>query len=98
MRRVYVAHKYEGKKENKQRVEKIIKQLVKENPETLYMSPIHTTGFLYNDVPYEKGMEYCYELMSLCDELLLTEDWEDSRGCRLEKKFAEEKGIPIKTK
>ncbi len=96
MKKVYVAHRYEGKEENKQRVEQIIKQLVKDNPDTLYISPIHCTGFYYHDIPYEDGMEYCFELLQMCEELLLTDDWENSRGCKLEKQFAEEKGIPIR--
>jgi len=41
MKKVYVAHPYGGEEENKQKVETIIKRLVKENPDNLYVSPIH---------------------------------------------------------
>jgi hypothetical protein len=96
MKRIYVAHPYGGKPENKNKVERIVKDLARENPLILYISPIHATGFLYNDVDYLTGMDYCFELLSLCDELILCEGWENSRGCNMEKAFAEKHGIPIR--
>lgn len=96
MKMVYVAHPFGGREENKAEVEEIIKSLVKENPETFYVSPIHATGFMYFDVSYERGMAYCFELLKSCDELLLCEGWGNSRGCNLERRYATEHGIPIK--
>jgi hypothetical protein len=96
MKKVYVAHPYSGLEENKQKVEAIVKQLVKQDPDTLYISPIHTTGFYYFDISYEKGMEHCEELLWSCDELLLCDGWENSRGCKLEKAMAESWSMPIR--
>jgi|LSQX01.2.fsa_nt_gb hypothetical protein len=59
-------------------------------------SPLHATGFLYNDVDYIDGMEHCFEALSRCDELWLCGNWRDSRGCNMEYAFAKGKGIPIK--
>ncbi len=95
MKRVYVAHPYGGNEENKLKVEDLVRKMVKNDSDILYISPIHSTGYLYNDVEYEKGMEYCFELLSICDELLLCEGWENSRGCKMEKAYAEKYGIPI---
>jgi len=95
MKRIYVAHPYGGKPENKEKVENIIKELAIKDPLTLYISPIHAVGYLYNDVDYLQGMDYCFELLSLCDELILCKGWENSRGCNMEKAFAEKHGIPI---
>ncbi len=95
MKRVYVAHPYGGNEGNKTKVESIVRTMVRTNPDILYISPIHAVGYLYNDVKYLVGMEYCFELLRSCDELVLCEGWEDSRGCKLEKKFAENNGIPI---
>lgn len=95
MKRAYVAHPYAGKEGNKKSVEEIIKFLSINNPETVYFSPIHAFGYLYNDVSYKKGIEYCFEFLKSCDELILCEGWKSSRGCNLEKKFAEDHGIPI---
>lgn len=86
MRKVYVAHPYGGKEENKESVEEIIRGLVRSEEEknTVYLSPIHALGFLYDDVTYEKGMEYCLELLGDCNELFLCPGWEQSRGCNME--------------
>ena len=95
MKKVYVAHPYGCNHAERADVERIIKALVKADPDTLYISPIHTTGFMYADVPYLKGIEWCYELLSMCDVLLLTGHWDTSPGCMLEKTYAEKHGIPI---
>ena len=88
MEKVYVAHPYGGEEENKQKVEEIIKQLIQNNPDTLYVSPIHCTGFYYHDVTYEKGMEYCFKLLDMCDTLLLCGNWKHSTGCCMEYGYA----------
>ena len=95
MKRVYIAHPYNGELKNKDNVEKIIRKLATKNPNVLYISPIHTIGFLYNDVTYNHGMDYCIELLSLCDELLLCQRWKTSTGCLIEKSYAEKNGIQI---
>lgn len=96
MKRVYVSHPYLGNPENKAKVEGIIIGLMQTHKDTLFVSPMRGLGFLYKVLPYEKGMELCYELLSMCDELWLCPGWEESRGCRLEKEFAETKGMPVK--
>ena len=42
------------------------------------------------------GMEHCFEALSRCDELWLTGNWRESRGCNMEYGFAKAKGIPVK--
>lgn len=96
MKRVYVAHPYGGLEENKQLVEQYIKEFIKIDKDILFISPIHATGFLYNEVSYEKGMDYCLELLSSCDELWLCGDWTSSKGCNMEFNFAIEHGVKIK--
>ena len=95
MKRIYVAHPYNGKEINKTRVEEFIRKMVKNNTDIMPVSPIHAMGYLYNDVGYEQGMQYCLELLKTCDELLLCEGWEESIGCKMEKAYAENHGIPI---
>ena len=97
MKTIYVAHPYGGDEENKQKVEEIIKRLVKDNPGNLYISPIHCTGFYYHDVTYEKGMEYCFKLLDMCDTLLLCGDWKKSTGCCMEYGYAVATGKEIRT-
>ena len=96
MQWIYIAHPYGGKPENKAEVEQIIKDLVKQNPKAVYISPIHMFGYLYDDVSYEQGIDYCLDILGACDELILTGDWETSRGCKMEKEYAGKNEIPIK--
>lgn len=94
MKKIYISHKYGNKKENKDRVQAIIKELVTKYHDYLFISPIHALGFLYDDVDYEKGMEYCLELLSVCDEMWVCS--EDSRGVLIEKEYCKTAGIPCK--
>ena len=62
---VYVAHPYGADPENAAKVEDIIRDLVDKYPRYCFISPIHTFGFLYEDVDYEEGMEHCYTLLNM---------------------------------
>jgi hypothetical protein len=96
MKLIYVAHPFNGEKENVEKVEKIIRRLLTDNPDTVFLSPLHATGFYYHDVPYDVGMEHCLEMLRRCDELWLCEGWENSRGCGIEYSYARGTGIPIR--
>lgn len=96
MKMVYVAHPFQGKPENVADAERIIIELLKRDPLTVYLSPLHATGFYYFALSYEDGMEHCFEMLKRCDELWLCDGWETSKGCNLEVGYAEEIGMPIK--
>jgi hypothetical protein len=91
MKKVYVAHPFGGLEENKEKVEALILRFIQEYPHTLFISPIHATGFYYHDLSYGEGIGYCFELLDMCDELWLTGDWQHSVGCNLEKTYAEQR-------
>ena len=96
MKLIYIAHPFRGKQENVRLVEEVIKKLLAVFPDNYsFYSPLHATGFFYNLIDYEKGMEHCFEVLRRCDELWLCEGWENSRGCRMEKEYAEKHNIPI---
>lgn len=95
MNKVYVAHPFGGDPENVKRVENLILQWIHSKPHKLFISPIHATGFYYHEVSYAEGMGACFELLSMCDELWLCPGWEQSKGCNLEKTWAQQHGIPI---
>ena len=61
----------------------------------VFVSPLLQFGFRYSDTPYVNGLDKCLELLNRCDILLLSGDWEASRGCMAEYAFAKAKGIPI---
>lgn len=96
MKLIYIAHPFQGKQENVDKVQQIILKLLKRYPNVTYYSPLHATGFFYFEVSYEEGMEHCFEALSRCDELWLTGNWKDSVGCNLEIEFAKKNRIPIK--
>lgn len=90
---IYIAHPFSNKEENKREVESIIEQLQAKYPEYLFISPIHAFSFAYNKYCYEYGMNMCLALLSKCDEVWMFGDWENSRGCRTEHRFADEHDI-----
>ena len=65
---VYISHEFGGELENVQRTEELIKDLIKKYDQIQPVSPIHATGFLYNEVSYEKGIDWCLNLLRFCDE------------------------------
>lgn len=95
MKVAYIAHPFGGKTENIQDLERIICELTKQYPDYVFFSPLHNSGFLYNTVDYDTGMQYCFEMLKRCDELWLCKGWENSKGCMLEVVYAHEHNIPI---
>lgn len=87
--RIYISHPYGGKQENMIKVEGIIKELIKDNPEHTYISPIHCFSFAYNDYPYEQGLDMCLSLLEACDMMYVFGDWKQSRGCTAEVLYCE---------
>lgn len=96
--RIYVSHPFSGKPENKAEVERIVTDLTKKYPEHIFYSPIHAFGFMYNSVSYDRGMELCLDLLSLCDELWVFGDYDKSRGCRREIAYSIANGIECNLK
>ncbi len=96
MKLVYIAHPFGGKQENIADVEKTIKDLLCCHLDTSFYSPLHATGFFYDDMTYLNGTEHCFEALSRCDELWLCDNWEDSRGCNMEYAYAKARGMKIR--
>ena len=89
---IYISHPYGGLNENKEKVEKLIKRLTKKYPEYCFVSPIHTFGFLYNELTYEEGISHCLTLLDLCSEIWI---YGNSKGVRIERNYAQRYKIPI---
>ena len=45
MARVYVAHKYEGNRQNIEKLGVVLRKLQKEHPENSYFSPLHNFSY-----------------------------------------------------
>lgn len=96
--KIYICHQYGGDESNKQHIEQIIKALIKkESAYSLYMSPVHALGFLYNDVDYKTGITYCLELLKQCDVMYVFGKYSQSKGCTIEKQFCLMNNIKMQT-
>lgn len=95
----YVAHPYGGLEKNKEEVEKIIDKIHEAHPCLILLNPISIFGYEeYSGRPneYTTHMVDCLTLLDRCDYLILTGDWENSRGCLCEWGFAQsKKGMQI---
>lgn len=92
---VYICHEFGGKRENADKVAMLIKKLIDAFPDICFLSPIHSLGFFYQDVSYEKGMEYCLTLLDMCDECWTFGNKSMSAGCVIEKEYCKKHKIPI---
>jgi hypothetical protein len=90
---IYVAHPYGGDRKNKNKVQRIIEDLVNEYPQYCFVSPIHCFGFMYDLMDYEEGMHHCFSLLDQCTEIWI---YGDSQGTRLEREYAQMYNIPIR--
>jgi hypothetical protein len=91
---VYVAHPYRGDEaENRERVGEIMRELNKDFPEVLFLSPIHAFGWLGDD--HDRALALCRRLLAMADEIWLFGDWRHSEGCLMERDEAKKLGIEI---
>lgn len=90
---IYISHKFGGKRKNAKRAEKIIKGLMKEYPDYLFISPIHCFGYAYKDFSYEDGMRMCIALLNMCTEMWVCS--EPSRGVQIETDYCRKYKKPI---
>ena len=94
MARIYVAHKYEGDKENIEKLGVVLRKLQKEHPENSYFSPLHNFSYLeYNDMPYEEIIECCEDWLTESDKMLVIGDL--SMGVEIEVTLAEKCNMEI---
>lgn len=94
----YVSHPFTGDEEkNRRKAREITAELKKAYPKFIFINPLDV--FQYTELVkawnYEDILKQCLELLQICDGLILTGDWQESRGCRAEKQEAEGKGLEI---
>ncbi len=90
---IYCSHAYGGNEDSKQLAEIKIRQMQLSDLDNTYISPVHAFGFLYHDVPYDMGMELCFDLLMMCDIMLVLS--EPSEGVKREMELANKLHIPI---
>ena len=91
---LYLAHKYQGKQENMDRVKKIAHNLQMENPTHCVVCPLLNFSCLgYGEIGYEQELEICLDLLSVCDYLIVASDV--SEGVQKEIYFARMVGMEV---
>lgn len=93
---IYVTHPFCGNEKNVELIETKVKKLMEIYPNYLFISPVHTFGYLYNETTYEEGIDMCLRLLETCDEVwIISKYYENSKGCLIERSYAHSKGIPV---
>ena len=91
---LYLAHKYQGKRENMERAKKIAHDLQMGNPDHCIVCPLLNFSFLdYGEIGYDQEMEICLDLLSACDALIVASDTSD--GVQKEIDFAKMVGMEV---
>ena len=94
---IYISHPYTGnEKQNIEDAEFIAVELAKKKPDILFINPIATMK--HNGIAgrsYKAIIKNCLELLGHCDGIILTGDWQNSKGCMCEYGYAKAKGLFI---
>ena len=96
-KKIYISHSYSGLEENKRDIEEKVKRLVKEYPNYVFISPVHTFGYLYDSYPYDTGIDLCIELLKMCNEMwIIDKGFVNSKGVMVEREYCLCNKIPVK--
>lgn len=100
MQRVFVSHPYSDNPiKRREQNRNLIDILHAKYPDILFFSPVMT--FDYFDVEeqdeglYDEILEFCQDIIACCDELW---SYGNSRGCTIEREYAESIGMKIERK
>ena len=92
---IYVAGKYQNNPKNQKYIENRIREFIKEYPDYIFINGVSSFGYLYSDVDYTTGLNYCLWLLNHANEVWVIGDTTGSFGVKFEIEFAEMHNIPI---
>lgn len=94
---VYISHEHQGTSRGvKAEIEHIIRKLQQKYPNYMFISPVHTFGFLYTDINYGKGLQMALFLLdNCCDEMWYVPSG-TSRSVKAEIEYCQQYGIPYR--
>lgn len=78
-------NKFEGAEEE-------IVRLFGDNVEII--NPLYIEGMHFG-IGHGEAMDLCYEELGTCSHIYLLDDWEDSKGAKLERSYAIERGMTV---
>ena len=83
----YVAHKYQGGKNNLEKAKKITHDLQVKDLANCYICPLLTFSHLkYGEIGFDDELELCLDILQNCDKLIVAS--EISKGVQMEIDFA----------
>ncbi len=90
MKIVYVSHPYTGnEKHNVKMARKYCRVLKSDNPDWCIFNPLDNNKYMYKcNYQYDDYMNIDLAILSKCDAIVMCGEWENSRGCREEFRYA----------
>lgn len=96
-KKIYISHSYSGLERNKRDIEDKVKRLVKEYPNYVFISPVHTFGYLYDSYAYDISIDLCIELLKTCNEVWIIDDnFVNSKGVMVEREYCLNHNVPVR--
>lgn len=97
MKLVYLSHPFSGNEsDNRTDARFMCSDLKEKHKEWCIINPLDNFWWTQNlKLTYEEILAMCIEILQACDAIYLCLGWEKSKGCRAEKKIAEELGMEI---
>ena len=91
---IYISHCYQGNSVNMERAKQITHDLQVADPDNCYICPLMAFSHLqYGEMGYDAEMELCFDLLSVCDKLIVASI--PSEGVRREIEFARMVGMEV---
>ncbi len=97
-RLIYLSHPYGGNQDNIKELENCIRKLYANDSiyeHFSFVSPLHCYSFMYDETEYNRGLQYCIDLLANCDMMILIGDWTNSAGCTAERTYCLLNDIPF---
>lgn len=91
---IYIAGQYSGDVSHNIQIAKEESLKLWKMGFTVFCPHMNTANF-ENDIPYNRVMDGCIEILEKCDAVVLLQNWEQSTGAKIEKEFAENHDIPV---
>ena len=94
---IYISHPYTAnEKENRKDALQIAKSLGQKYPYIAFVNPIAAMVHLKDSkVAYDDVLAQCKTLLAKCDGIIMTGNWQDSKGCMAELALAKEKRLTV---
>lgn len=92
---IYVAGKFQNKKENKEYIEECCRRFTKIYPSYLFINGVSQFSHCYSCTSQRDGLRMCISLMKMCTEIWTVGEYENSVGTYVEMMCAETLGKKI---